>query len=134
MKFKIFALAAILTLGVSSVSFAASAWVARGDDGSVTFTGTAPVPSLTIKPSANVFFGFDVLTNGTTYSIGTIHTSGTFTYATSSTDTNIYRYANASNANATDSLTTYTGSAQLPPDAPTDVTSSAVWTGWTASK
>ena len=138
MKFKVLLFAAILTLGVSSISFGAAAWVDRGTDGSVTFTGTSPIPSLTIKPSANVFFSWDVLSNGTTYSIGTIHTSGTFTYATSSVDTNIYRWSNDaptySNANATTSLTAYTGTAHKCPDAPADINSFPVWTGWTASK
>jgi hypothetical protein len=138
MKFKIVLLVAILTLGVSSISFGASAWVARQTDGSVRFTGTSPIPNLDIKPSANVFFAWDVLSNGTTYSIGTIHTSGTFTYATSSIDTNIYRMPNDdsshSNANATTSLTAYTGTAHLPPNAPADIATSPDWAGWTASK
>jgi hypothetical protein len=138
MKFKILFLTVILSLGVSSVSFGATAWVARQTDGTVRLTGVAPVPNLDLKPSANVFFCWDVLSNGTTYSIGTIHTSGTFTYATSSVDTNIYRMPNDvaahSNANATTSLTVYTGTAWLAPNAPVDVNTPAVWTGWTASK
>jgi len=138
MKFKILVLTAILTLGVSSISFGAAAWVARQTDGTVRLTGTSPIPNLDLKPSANVFFSWDVLANGTTYSIGTIHTSGTFTYATSSVDTNIYRMPNDtashSNANATTSLTAYTGTAYLCPNAPADVSTPATWTGWTASK
>jgi hypothetical protein len=134
MKIKTLLLVAILTLGFSSFSFGASGWLARGGDGSVTFAGTAPIPSLTIKPSANVFFSWDVLANGTTYSIGTIHTSGTFTYCTSSIDTNIYRMPNASNANGTTSQTAYTGTAALCPNAPVNTTTPPDWTGWTASK
>jgi hypothetical protein len=138
MKFKIMLLAAILTLGISSVSFGGANWVDRGADGSVSFTSASNSIPLIMKPSANVFFSWDVLANGTTYSIGTIHTSGTFTYATSSVDTNIYRWSNDaptySNANAGTSLTAYTGTAHKCPDAPADTNTSPVWTGWTASK
>lgn len=138
MKFKILSLLTILSLTITSISFAATAWVDRQTDGTVRLTGTSPIPHLDLKPSANVFFCWDVLANGTTYSIGTIHTSGTFTYATSSVDTNIYRMPNDdathSNANATTSLTAYTGTAYKAPNAPADVNTPAVWTGWTASK
>ena len=138
MKFRILALAAILTLAVSSVAFATAgtaAWLARGTDGSVVIPGTLPVPSLTLKPSANVFFSWAVESGGTAYSLGTLHTSGTFTYATTSTDTNIYRWANATNANATTSLTDYTGSGALCPSSPASATDVISWAaGWTASK
>jgi hypothetical protein len=140
MRFRILALAAILTLGVSSAAFASAgtaAWLDRGADGSVVIPGTSPVPSLTLKPSANVFFSWAVESGGTAYSIGTIHTSGTFTYATTSTDTNIYRWQNASNANAgtPPSLTVYTGDAVKCPSSPATATGTISWiAGWTASK
>lgn len=138
MKFRILALAAILTLGVSTVAFATAgtaAFLDRGTDGTVTIAGTSPVPSLTLKPSANVFFSWAKESGGTAYSIGTLHTSGSFTYATTSTDTNIYRYANASNANATSSLTVYTGAGAKCPSSPANATDVIAWgTGWTASK
>ena len=138
MRSKIIVLAAILSLASSSVAFGAAgaaAWLERADDGSVVIPGTAPTPSLTIKPSANVFLGWAVETGGTAYTLGTLHTSGTFTYATTSTDTNIYRWQNSTNANATTSLTVYTGTAKLPPASPIDATNVIAWeAGWTASK
>lgn len=137
MKFRILALAAILSLGVSSLAFATAgtaSFLARGTDGSVTIAGTSPVPSLILKPSANVFFSWAVESGGTAYSIGTLHTAGTFTYATSSTDTNIYRWQNTSNANNTSSLTTYGGSGVKCPSSPASATGTVDWTGWTASK
>jgi len=137
MKYKILLLVAVLTLGITSNSFGAAAapgWLDRGTDGSVTFTGgTNGLPNLIVKPSANVFLAWGVETTGVAYVIGTIHTSGTFTYATTSTDTNIYRYANTSQTSS--SATTYDGSAQLPPSSPADATTAIAWgAGWTASK
>lgn len=137
MKFKVLVFAALLTLGISAVSYAAvgtTAWRPRATDGSVTIpTTVAGLPALTIKPSANVFMAWGVETTGVSYTIGTIHTSGTFTYATSSTETNIYRFSNASQAST--SNTTYSGSAQLPPDSPLGATGLVTWgAGWTASK
>ena len=136
MKYIVLTLATVLVLGYAASSFAtagATDWLDRQEDGSVIIPGTDPRPALNVKPSANVFFAWGVETTGVSYTIGTIHTSGTFTYATSSTDTNIYRFANA--AQASTSLTAYDGAAQLPPSSPEGATGQVVWgEGWTASK
>lgn len=137
MKSKVIAVTAIVSLALSSFAFGAAQdadWLDRSDDGSVTIAASVS-PTLTIKPSANVFFGWGVETAGTAYSIGTIHTSGTFTYATTSTDTNIYRFENETNANPSTDLKVYTGTAQLPPASPDSATDVIAWgAGWTASK
>lgn len=137
MKFKVALTVAILSLGFAANSFSAvgtAAWLERGTDGSVVIPGTDPRPDLTLKPSANVFISWAVDSTGVAYSIGALHTSGTFTYATSSTDTNIYRYANSDQAST--SLTQYSNTtAAKCPSSPDGATGLISWgAGWTASK
>jgi hypothetical protein len=138
MNNKILLLAVVLTLGISANSFGSAGtagWKDRQPDGSVKIPGgTNSLPDLTLKPSANVFFSWAVDTTGVAYSIGTLHTSGTFTYATTSTDTNIYRWANTDQSST--SLTAYSNTtAKKCPDSPANATEAIAWeAGWTASK
>lgn len=145
MKNKIKILAAVLTLGFAVNSFAATVsptvtWLSAGTTtdnggGTQTITGTAPAPNLAIKPSAGVVVGYAVTANGPTYTLATYHTSGTFAYATTSVDTNLYRKENtAAGGNATQANVT----ALNVPDAPADVNVNMgpIWVAgaWTASK
>lgn len=128
MKKMVLLITVALTLGASATCFAAAAatgWLTPGADGSVTISGgTNSLPNLILKPSANVKINWGVETTGVAYSLGTAHTSGTFTYCTTSTETNIYRYQNSNQA-----------SPQGCPDSPPDANSSIAWgAGWTASK
>jgi len=139
MKKKALILAALFTLTCAANSFAAAVgftWLSEGTTadpggGSQTMAVTDPVPALTFKPSAGVVVGYSSHASGATYSLGTYHMTGTFTYATTSTDTNFYRYPNASNATQDD--------VQKGPDAPADASTEYDWTSvagvaWTASK
>lgn len=124
MKNKVLLLAAVLTLTCSANAFAAFAWIttSAAGDSAIPVTGTRP--ALNIKPSANVRLGYDTIALGASYSVGSYHATGTFTYATTSTDTNIYRFLNTDQA-----------SAQVGPDAPASATAQVSWgAGWTASK
>lgn len=129
---KILLTAAVIVMAYStSVFAAASSWITAGADGTYSLGTTANHQLLGIKPSANVRLGYgsttqtiNTVTTGIAYCLGTYHTSGTFTYATSSGDTNIFRYPKNEANN------TFTA----PPDAPTTATAGATWTGWTASK
>lgn len=137
MKNKIIFLAAVLTLGVSANVFAAAGtmgWLTKAADGSFAFTVTNSVQPISVKPSANVWLGYGPETTGSAYGLAALHSSGTFTYATTSTDTNIYRYANAVQTTA---LTTgaYDGAGINCPATPSSATASIAWgAGWTASK
>lgn len=139
MKKKVLLFAALLTLSCAANSFAAAVdftWLSAGTStdnggGNQTMAVTAPVPELVFKPSAGVVMGYSSHVSGATYALGSYHTTGTFTYATTSTDTNIYRYPNASNSVQAD--------VQKGPNAPTDATTQYDWTtvagvAWTASK
>ena len=122
---KILLLSAFLTLGLAANAFAAASSIVNSGgfvaaDGGVILIGT-----LSIKPSANVTMAYNsaVVTVGVpiSYTVGATHTSGTFLYATSSTDTNIFR----------------SGVLTIKiPAAPTAATAGVTWTtdGWSASK
>lgn len=121
MKKKILFLSAILTLGFAANSFALATditggtWTAQTD-------GVILIGTLQIKPSANVTFAYKhtvVSAAPVAYAIGTQHTSGSFRYATSSTDTNIYRTPDLTAALVA---------------APASATAGVDWTGWTAAK
>lgn len=137
MKNKILLLAAVLTLGCAVNSFAAAqafTWLATvGGGDQVVQPITAPNAALTLKPSAGVIIGYSSQATGQSYALGSYHTSGTFTYATTSTDTNIYRYPTpGGNGGAQTTI-------QKGPDAPATATSQYNWTSvagvaWTASK
>lgn len=134
MKKKILFLSAVLTLGFAAVSFAgvvlttpASLADCTGGVWTGQFGGEIQIgpntANIKIKPSANVGMAYNRTVVGVpvAYSIGTAHTSGTFLYATSSTDTNIYR-SGVLTINI--------------PAAPASATSGVAWTtdGWSASK
>lgn len=124
MKNKVILLAAVLTLTCSANAFAAFAWITTTTAGDSVIPVTGTRPALNIKPSANVSLGYDTIALGASYSVGTNHATGTFTYATTSTDTNIYRFLN-----------TLQSSPQVGPDAPASATAQVAWgAGWTASK
>lgn len=140
MKKKVLILAAVLTLGCAANSFAAAVaftWLSAGTatdngGGNQDMAVTSPVPQLTFKPSAGVVVGYSSHANGLSYSLGTYHTTGTFTYATTSTDTNIYRYPNGTGNGVQSAV-------QKGPDAPATATTQYDWTSvagvaWTASK
>ena len=137
MKKKIIVLVAIVSLSFAANAFAvaqAFTWLATvGGGDQVVQPITAPNAALTLKPSAGVIIGYSSQTTGQSYSLGTYHTSGTFTYATTSTDTNIYRYPTAGGNGVAQ------GSIQKGPDAPSTATTQYNWTSvagvaWTASK
>ena len=127
---------AALTLGIVSSSYVEAAWLARQADGSVIIpvTGTRPAVSPPIKPSANVFLNWAVEASGTAYTLGTTHSSGTYLYATTSGDTNIYRFLlPAATVLSSDGLSIT--QATVPPAAPSGANVGGTWgTGWTASK
>ena len=135
MKNKVLILAALLTLSCATNSFAAFDWLSKTapvGGGTQDFPKTGTNLLLQVKPSANVVMGYDVTTTGVSYSLGSYHVSGTFTYATSSTDTNIFRFPTAG-GNATQSTV------QKGPAAPATATTAIDWTSaagvaWTASK
>lgn len=131
MKNKVILLATVLTLTCSANAFAAFAWITPGSDGSATIPRQTSA-SLVIKPSANVVLGYDTIATGMTYSLGTFHTTGTMSYATTSTDTNIYRF---DNAGASSPLANAIATATKGPNAPATNSTTVSWgTGWTASK
>jgi hypothetical protein len=139
MKKMVFLLAALSTLAISVNAFAfteATAWLTRDAGGNVAIPHTDPRQPLNLKPSANVFFAWGVDVGGAAYSIGTVHTSGTFVYATSSVDTNIYRMPVTSNdmSVTTTAPFTLTLTAVTVPAVPPSTTVGATWTGWTAAK
>lgn len=127
-------LTVMLTLSTAANSFAAFAWLSSADPPASTqiYTATAPNPDLTLKPSANVYIGYDAGANGVSYTLGSYHKSGTFTYCTSSTDTNIFRF-NTTGGNGTQA------NVQECPDAPATATTEINWdnaagVAWTATK
>lgn len=135
MKKKVLLLVAILTITCATNSFAAFDWLSKTapvGGGTQTFPHTGANLQLDVKPSANVVLGYDVTATGVSYTLCSYHVSGTFTYCTSSTDTNIYRYA-TTGGNATQSAV------QKGPNAPATATTAIDWTAaagvaWTASK
>lgn len=139
MKKMVFLLAALSILAISVNVFAfgeSAAWLTRDAGGNVTIPTTTPRQPLILKPSANVFFSWGVDVAGAAYTIGTVHTSGTFVYATSSVDTNIYRMPVTSNdmSVTTTAPFTLTLTAVTVPAVPLSTTTGGIWTGWTAAK
>jgi len=126
---KVLLLAATLIIAYSSNSFAGnSSWLSPQANGTWSLGTTVVLTG--IKPSANVILGYgsttatvNSVTTGIAYALGTYHTSGTFSYATSSGDTNIFRFPQKSD-----------NTFQVPPASPTTATAGSDWTGWTASK
>jgi hypothetical protein len=135
MKNKVLLLATILTISCATNSFAAFSWLsttAPVGGGTQNFPRTGTNLQLSVNPSANVVLGYDVTATGVSYTLCAYHVSGTFTYCTSSTDTNIYRFP-TSGGNATQA------SVQKGPSAPATATTAIDWTSangvaWTASK
>jgi hypothetical protein len=141
MKKRILILAAVLTLGCAVNSFAAAiAWLSAGTTsapggGTQSFTPTAPAPAIEFKPSAGVVVGYAKQTNGPTYTLATYHMTGTFCYATTSVDTNIYRKENtAAGGNSTQTNVTALGVPDAPADVNVDMGATWVAGAWTASK
>jgi hypothetical protein len=143
MKNKILILTAVLSLSCASISFAFTAtptvaFISAGTTtdnggGTQTITGTAPAPSISFKPSSGVVIGYAATANGPTYTLSTYHTTGTFVYATSSVDTNIYRKENAA-GNASQTNVTALGVPAAPATTSTDMGPTWVAGAWTASK
>lgn len=136
MKKTILLLTALLILSLSVNAFAVTpSWLARDAAGAITIPVTGTRLAFSLKPSANVFFAWGVDTAGLTYTVASLHTSGSFIYATSSVDTNIYRmpFTSTQVTPASDGLAAPTVSITIP-DTPTSPTTGAVWTGWTAAK
>lgn len=130
MKNKVILLAAVLTLTCSANAFAAFGWITNVAGEAI--IGTAGTrPTLNIKPSANVSLGYDTVTGtGISYSLGSFHSTGTRSFGSSSTDTNIYYFDNAAAG-----LANTAASATKVPNAPATATTQISWpTGWTASK
>lgn len=133
MKNKVILLAAILTLTCSANAFAAFAWITTSAAGEAVIPVTGTRPALNLKPSANVVVGYDtVALTGVAYSLGTFHTTGTKSFGTNSTDTNIYYF---DNANAATPIANTIAAATKPPNSPTTSASQVAWpTGWTSAK
>lgn len=133
MKSKVILIAAALTLTCTANSFAAFAWFDTSAAGEVTLGTAGTRPQLKIKPSANVVIGYDtVAATGVAYALGTFHSTGTKSFGTNSTDTNIYYF---DNAGATTPIANTKATATKPPDSPTTSSSQVAWpTGWTAAK
>ena len=92
MKFKLLAIAAIVSLGAASSAFATStAWTAQ-TNGQITFGGATPGPQIVFKPSANVSMAYDSQSTGVSYTVGSYHAAGTKIYGTSSADAKIYMW------------------------------------------
>ncbi len=131
---KVLLIAAILMMGYSANSFAAATtstpqWGTATSNGTWTLGTTVQLTG--IKPSANVSLAYGATsetinsaTTGIAYSFGTYHSSGTFSYGSSSGDTNIFRYPK------NDADNTFTP----PPASPATATAGCDWTGWTAAK
>lgn len=136
MKKTILLLTALLILSFSVNTFAATpGWQNRDAAGAITIPVTGTRLPFSLKPSANVFFAWGVDAAGLTYTVASLHTSGSFIYATSSVDTNIYRmpFTSTQVVPNADGLTAPTVSIAIP-DTPVSPTVGAVWTGWTAAK
>lgn len=83
---------AALTESIDTGSAADGAWFKAAASGKVTFPGsTTNGPLIQFTPSANVSMAYDC-NDGTIYSFGTYHSSGTKLYSTSSTDAKIFMY------------------------------------------
>ena len=127
---KILAIAAVLSLGATA-SYALNdlAWTAPAS-GAFTLGGVATGTSaLTVKPSANVYMAYmggASPTAGTTYSLGTFHTSGSKLFGSSSVETNIFYYDKGAAI----------GASNPDPKIPTatSIATGAFTAGWTASK
>jgi len=132
MKKKISLFAAVLSLVAAvnvmaaptvSTTGSVAGWVSADSGGVIKLgagSGTPATPRLDLKPSANVALFYDVNGTGTSYVSGAFHTSGSFAYGTSSTDTNIFRTGYV------------TGTDPTMPTAAADGT--VAWTDWTAAK
>lgn len=133
MKNKVLLLAAVLTLTCAANSFAGFTWIDTTTAGEAILGTAGTRPQLKLKPSANVVVGYDtVAATGISYAIGTFHTTGTKSFGTNSTDTNIYYF---DNAGAATPLANTKATATKPPDAPSTASSQVAWpTGWTAAK
>jgi len=130
---KLLAIAALLTLSASAVyGLNDLAWTAPTSGAFVlgAGSGTPATPLLTIKPSANVYMAYKGGANptaGTTYSLGTFHTSGSKLFGSSSVETNIFYYDKGVAIGATTDVT------PAIPDS-TSIAAGAFAAGWTASK
>lgn len=117
---KVIALLAAAVIMSSASAFAA--WSTPAGDGTYSYSATNVGTNVAFitKLSANVKIKYNPDTaNGTFYTIGTHHTSGTKSYATSSGDSRLFMKENAAQATAAE-----------PPDA----AATPDWTGWTAVK
>jgi len=138
MKKNVLKLAAVLTLGISVNSYAAAlapAWI-HNVNGTVTIPITTATIPMVLKPSANIFLGYGNDAAGTAYVLLSTHATGTFTYGTSSGDTNIFRLPSATTYTGTqgaDMAPTVTLSGGSIPAVPA-INTGATWTGWTAAK
>lgn len=132
MKKIVVLLVAVLTLGISVNSFAAAAFLPlAGGQVTLPTTDATKRPALVLKPSANVYFAWEV-NAGISYAIITTHLSGSFLYGTSSGDTNIFRLPSVATVSG-DTVTVAISGGALPA-APTGPGAAAIWTGWTAAK
>lgn len=118
----VFAVNSMATPSVSTTG-AVSGWQSADTGGVIKLgigSGTPATPRLDLKPSANVAIYYTVYNTNTGYTAASFHTSGSFAYATSSIDTNIFR-------------TGYTVGTD--PTIPAMTAAPAVsWTNWTAAK
>lgn len=83
---------AALTKAADTGTAADGAWYAAADSGMITFpSDNTNGPLIQFKPSANVSMAYNC-TDGTIYTLGSYHSSGTKLYGTSSVEAKIYMF------------------------------------------
>jgi hypothetical protein len=87
----VLAIAALISIASASSAFAQAATIINSAGADLLIAGS---PSVTVKPSKNVFINYIIGTlqapGSATYAIQSHHASGTKTYASSSGDTKIF--------------------------------------------
>lgn len=135
MKLKVLALIAAFGLLAAGIAVAGNgvgtSWVAQDTAGQIIYpSNTTNGPLITFKPSANVHMAYDC-SNGTTYTVGSYHSSGTKVYGTSSGDAKIYMY----DTGAAIGDPAVSGLVTIPAASTVTETGSDGWTaGWSAIK
>lgn len=130
---KIIAVVALVAMS-AGVGHAINAvtWTKQNASGAIDLGSGTPTtnPTLSLKPSANVFMAYNADAAGVGFSVGSYHGQGSRAFATSSVDTNIY-YKDFTGGTAP-GVTTATDQNQIP--AVADAMAGTGFSGWTASK
>ena len=132
---KLLAIAAVLSLSAAAAAVYggnvnSTAWTAPTSGAFTLGAATNASAQLNVKPSANVYMAYmggAAPTAGTTYTLGTFHTSGSKLFGSSSVETNIFYYDKGVAIGASTTVTP-----AIP--TPTSIATGAFAAGWTASK